>query len=280
MTPIRLLRRGWAEKLRGAGVETPDLDVRLLLSHASGLSHSDFVVRSNDTLPSEIVDAMDKFVQRRLAGEPVDHILGYKDFYGRRFNISKDVLSPRQETEGLVGRSLALISDSFRVLDLGTGSGAVIISILAEIEGASGTATDISAPALKAAKENAKRHGVLDRVDFVQSNWLENVTGTFDLIVSNPPYITDEAMKALAPDVIQYDPRQALAGGADGLTAYRDILNSAQDFLAIGGYLVFEIGYDQGASVSRLMRQAGFSNIKVTQDLASHDRIVEGQFVH
>jgi len=210
----------------------------------------------------------------------VDHILGYKDFYGRRFNISKDVLSPRQETEGLVGRSLALISDSFRVLDLGTGSGAVIISILAEIEGVSGTATDISALALKAAKENAKRHGVLDRVDFVQSNWLENVTGTFDLIVSNPPYITDEAMRALAPEVIQYDPRQALAGGADGLTAYRDILNSAQDFLAIGGYLVFEIGYDQGASVSRLMRQAGFANIKVTQDLASHDRIVEGQFVH
>lgn len=266
-------------RLRAAGVETPDLDARLLIMHGAEFETSDMIIQSQVLISPKVRRDVEALVDRRLSGEPIDHILGYRDFYGRRFKITKDVLSPRPETEGLVEQALKIAKDikAPTILDLGTGSGAIIISILAENERAAGQAVDISDKALNIARENAAAHNVTARLGFMKGHWFDAVTGKYDIIISNPPYITDQAMETLDPEVANYDPDIALRGGVDGLDPYKEIIRKARSFLSVQGTLMFEIGFDQGRAVSSLMKGEGFQNIRVLRDLSRHDRIVIGQ---
>lgn len=270
-------RRQAAKQLRLAGIETPDLDARLLAEFATGWDRTELILKSQDVLPADELRRLTALTKRRASGEPIDHILGYREFYGRNFSVNRHVLSPRPETEGLVDEALKSLQGqtSPRLLDLGTGSGAIIITLLAETKDATGMAVDISDAALKTAIENAAKHDVSDRLSFAQSHWFGNIDGDFDLIVSNPPYITDQAMRALSAEVKNFDPDISLRGGEDGLSAYREITARAQDYLKLGGGLIVEIGYDQGESVTALFQNAGFRNVRLFQDLSGHDRIIK-----
>jgi len=267
-------------QFRGARLETPDLDARLLVMAVTGFSPTDMITRGTDLLTPAARELIVQYSQRRLAGEPIDHILGYREFYGRAFYISKDVLSPRPETEMLVEAALDILKDKAeaRILDLGTGSGAIIISILAEAPHVEGVAVDMSEAALAIARQNAQTHNVKDCLTLFRGSWFEPVEGLFDIILSNPPYITDIAMDELAAEVSEFDPDLALRGGEDGLTAYKDIIAEAQNHLKPNGVLIFEIGYDQGESVSHLLKQQGFKGIFVAKDLSGHNRMIKAAY--
>jgi release factor glutamine methyltransferase len=262
---------------REAGLETPDLDARLILMEATGFSHAELIMRGTENLSPESHSKLSDYAERRLAGEPIDHIFGYAEFYGRRFVIGKEVLSPRPETEMLVDAALNILKDKAKacILDLGTGSGAIIISILAEAESVRGFAVDLSIEALGLAQKNAATHKIGSRLTFLEGSWFAPVTGQFDIILSNPPYITSEAMTELDIEVKNFDPDLALRGGDDGLDAYRTIINEAKAFLKPNGVLLFEIGYDQGEAVSFLLRDAGFTGITVEKDLSGQDRMIK-----
>jgi release factor glutamine methyltransferase len=280
MPQINTAKRDLAKQFLAAGLDTPDLDARLLLMAATGLSHADLIARSEAAISPDSAKLIANYAKRRLAGEPIDHILGCREFYGRKFKVTKDVLSPRPETELLVEAALNTIKNitAPRLLDLGTGSGAIIISILTENTEATGMAIDLSAAALTIAQANAQTHNVSDRLSFVQGSWFEPVTGKFDIILSNPPYITDAAMGGLSPEVANFDPGLALRGGADGLDAYRAIIGGAPAHLKPGGYLIFEIGYDQGQAVTALLKAASFRDIDLARDLAGHDRVIKAVY--
>ena len=282
---INAAKRLMIQQFREAGLETPDVDARALIMAATGFSHTDMIMRGKECPRADILDGIACYAARRLAGEPIDHILGYREFYGRRFKVTKDVLSPRPETEMLVDAALGILKDkppSFmkpRILDLGTGSGAIIISILAEAKNVEGVAIDLSQAALDTAKENAAAQTVEERLTFLQGSWFAPVSDQcFDIILSNPPYITAAAMEGLDIEVKDFDPDLALRGGEDGLTAYRAIIAEAANHLSPHGVLLFEIGYDQGRSVSDLLSRAGFGDISVQKDLSSHDRMIKAAF--
>ncbi len=277
---VNSLKRFLMTQFQEAGFETPDMDARLLVMAATGFTHTDIITRGTEFPPAATFETIADYASRRLSGEPIDHILGYREFYGRRFKITKDVLSPRPETEMLIEAALESLKDKTepKILDLGTGSGVIAISILAEVTQAKGLALDISAAALDIARDNALRHSVSDRLAFLQGSWFEPVTGRFDIIVSNPPYITDAAMTALAPEVTGFDPDMALRGGPDGLEAYRVIISEAPNYLKPNGILLFEIGYDQGQSVSHLLETRNFTQIVTSQDLAGHDRMIKAVY--
>jgi len=260
-----------------AGLTTPDLDARLLIMAATGFTHTDMIARGNEVPSTDILDVISDYVARRLAGEPVDHILGRREFYGRSFKISKYVLSPRPETESLVDAALEILKDkpTPRILDLGTGSGAIVVSILAEMENVDGVAVDISGPALRIARQNAETHNVNDRLILLEGSWFTPVSGHFDIILSNPPYITAAAMEDLDIEVKAYDPELALRGGKDGLVAYRAIIDQASNYLSSDGMLLLEIGYDQGVAVMDLLRGANFTDISLHKDLSGHDRMIK-----
>lgn len=263
-------------------MDSPDLDARLLIMAGTGLRQTDIILRGDNDLPDSMIAQIDAMADRRLAGEPIDHILGVREFYGRSFEISKDVLSPRPETEGLVDAALKSLNGvrAPYILDLGTGSGAIIITLLSEILGASGLAVDMSDAALTVAQTNARKHDVQDRLNFVSGSWLGPVEGVFDLIVSNPPYITEAAMKELSREVAEFDPHMALYGGPDGLGPYRVIIPEAKAYLKAGAELIFEIGYDQGAAVAALMTEHGYEGVQILKDLSGHDRVVTGKTAH
>jgi len=212
-------------------------------------------------------------VARRCRGEPMSHILGYRDFWEHRFEVTADVLDPRPETETLVA---AALEDGFeRVLDLGTGTGCILLSLLAARPAARGTGTDLSQAALAVAARNAERLGVAERVALVLSDWWNAVDGPFDLIVSNPPYIAADEMAGLQRE-LAFEPRMALTDGADGLTAYRAIVAGAPARLAPGGRLMLEIGPTQGPAVRALMQAAGLERVRIAPDLDGRDRVVIG----
>ena len=264
------------QSLAQAGLETPKLDARILLLFATGLEHTDLIVKGGEALTPDQTEAFGALIERRLSGEPIDHILGHREFYGRSFKVSKDVLSPRPETEGLIDQALALYGEEadIKCLDLGTGSGAIILTLLTERPNWTGVGVDLSAAALDVARENTKCHGLEGRVSFTQSSWFEGVDGQFDLIVSNPPYIDKAHMEGLSREVQDYDPSLALYGGPDGLAAYRDIINEAPNYLKQNGRLILEIGYDQKKLVSTLLVDGPFKDIDCHTDLAGLDRII------
>ena len=220
-------------------------------------------------------DTFDALVVRRAAREPLSHLLGYRDFYKHRFMVTSDVLDPRPDTETLIEAALSVPFSS--VLDLGTGSGCILLSLLAERRDAVGTGTDLSDAALAVAQQNAVKLSVQDRATLVQSDWFDAVTGEFDLIVSNPPYIAVEEMIGLQPEVRDHEPRMALTDEADGLSCYRTIVSGAPQFLAEGGHLIVEIGPSQGDAVRAMMVAQGFAQIRVIADLDGRDRVVFGQ---
>ena len=218
---VNSARRFLAKQIQQAGFEDCEAEARDLVMAAAGLTRAELITRATEFLSPEAFDRIQDYSARRLSGEPVDNILGWREFYGRQFKVSVDVLSPRQETEEVTTKGLELVADinAPHILDLGTGSGAIAITLLSERPDATALAVDISKAALKVASENAKAHDITNRLTLSRSDWLETVTGQFDLIISNPPYIDDIAMSELTREVAEFDPSLALRGGADGLSS-------------------------------------------------------------
>lgn len=259
-------------RLRAADVPDPAVDARRLLAHVVGVDAGRLILMMHDALDPVQADAFDTLITRRAAREPVSHLTGGRDFYGRRFTVTRDVLDPRPETETLI--SLVLEQPFARVLDLGTGTGCIALTLLAERPEARGVAVDLSERALDVARENAVRLGVEARCDFEQSDWFDAVEGAFDLIVSNPPYIDAAEMLDLSPEVRLHEPELALTPGADGTAPYTVIAAGAMTHLAPMGRVLVEIGYRQGPAVSAIFEGAGLSKVTVHQDLNGHDRVV------
>lgn len=265
------------KRLSDAGVPDPARDARKLFAYASGVEAWRLSLTLPELVPPDVRDRFDALVARRSRREPVSHLIGTREFYGRVFEVTPDVLDPRPETETLI--DVALRRSFTRVLDLGTGSGCILITLLAEMEGATGVGGDRSAEALAVALRNAQRHDVDRRATFVQSDWMAAIRQPFDLIVANPPYITAEEMDALDPDVRDWEPRGALTDEGDGLSAYRMIIAQALLALMPGGALVFEIGPSQGEAVAQMLAEADMRNIAIIPDLDGRDRVVTGQMV-
>jgi len=264
--------------LRAAGLDGAAADARLLLAHALGVPRDRLTLVMGDPASSAQADTFRALVGARAARQPVAQILGRRAFYGRDFIVTPDVLDPRPDTETLI--DAALEHPFARVLDLGTGSGAIALTLLAERSQATALAVDLSPPALQVAARNAQAQGVADRVTLRGSDWFSAVDGQFDLIVSNPPYIGTPELAALAPDVRDYEPRMALVPQGDdgtGLAAYRVICAQAAAYLAPGGWLMVEIGHSQGPAVQDLFCLAGLAQIRVRHDLSGHPRVVQGQ---
>ncbi len=259
-------------RLRAAGVPDPARDARVLLAHAARIEASRVTLIAPEELPVDIAERYDQLISLRAIRVPVSHLLGEREFYGRRFRVSRDVLDPRPETEALIEAALSEPFD--HVLDLGVGSGCILITLLAERASASGVGADLSEAACLQASANAVQHQVQARVEIRQSDWFENIEGQFDLIVSNPPYISADEMHALSPEVREHEPRMALTDEGDGLDAYRRIAASAPDYLMPGGRILVEIGPTQGAYVSALFDAAGLTGVKVIPDLDRRDRVV------
>ncbi len=259
-------------RLRGAGVPDPARDARKLLAHAARIEASRVTLIAPDELEPEIEANFQELIALRETRVPVSHLVGERAFYGRLFTVSQNVLDPRPETEILIEAALA--EPFAQVLDLGTGSGCILVTLLAERESAVGTGVDLSEAACLVAASNAVRHDVAARSEFLLSDWFASVDGQFDLIVSNPPYIAQSELPELAPEVREHEPLMALTDGADGLSAYRLIAVQAGAFLAPGGRILVEIGPSQGDSVKNLFVQAGFARVSVLPDLDGRDRVV------
>lgn len=271
------LWRSARDRLAGAGIETAGLDARVLLAHCLGLDRTQLIASEAEPVDDADIAAYEALLVRRLAREPVARIVGRQEFYGLDFSLNEATLIPRPETEMLVDFGVARLKGrkGAMILDLGTGTGCIVLSLLANVPGAKGLGVDLSARALEQARENAVALGLDDRFEALEGSWFSPVAGErFDLIVANPPYIASEAVKGLAPEVFRYDPALALDGGADGLGPYRVIAAGAADHLAPGGVLAVEIGFDQGDRVSRLFEDAGLSGVGVEKDLAGHDRMM------
>ncbi|WP_296372898.1 peptide chain release factor N(5)-glutamine methyltransferase [Yoonia sp.] len=261
--------------LRESASPDPAREARLLLAHAMGVAPDRITLLAQDSLPAATLIAARKLAARRAAGAPISHIIGRRAFYGRDFHVDARVLDPRPETECLIAEALRTPFATF--LDLGTGSGAIAITLAAERPEATGVATDLSDQALDVARQNANALGVAARLHLVKSDWFAAVTGRFDLIVSNPPYIAADEMASLQPQVRLFEPRMALTDDGDGLTAYRIIAAAAPGHLHSDGQLIVEIGPTQGASVAKMMRDSGFMRVQVVPDLDHRDRVVVGR---
>lgn len=265
---------------RRAGIDTPELDARLLAELAFGMDRLELVNREREVAEPEALAKLQAFATRRLRGEPVVRIVGEKEFWGLPFTLSDATLVPRPETEMLVRKGLESLAGhgSKRILDLGTGTGCVPISTLRESPSATAVATDLSSEAILAAQWNAERHHVARRFDARQGSWFAPLLAgeSFDLITSNPPYIESAAIDGLPAEVKDHDPRLALDGGKDGLDAYRVIVGGARQWLKPGGALVVEIGSTQAAAVRSLFLKSGFADVAVEKDLAGLDRLVVG----
>lgn len=271
MTAAEALRQGIA-RLRAAGVADPPRDARILLAHVMSLAPERLTLHLGEPMSGAAAAAYDDALAARVRRQPVSQIVGLRLFWGRAFRVTPDVLDPRPETEVLV--AAALEEPFARVADLGTGSGAILLTLLAETPSAEGVGVDRLDAALAVACDNARRLGLEGRATFLASDWTQGLAGTFDLIVSNPPYISEDEMTRLAPEVRDWEPRMALTPGGDGLDAYRRIAAGAGEHLAPGGRLILEIGPTQAGAVCRLLVAAGFSRLEVRRDLDGRDRVV------
>jgi release factor glutamine methyltransferase len=270
---LTILRRAFA----GAGLDTPELDARLLLMEALQVDGVEIAVRNDVPLGSAAALRLADFARRRLRREPVARILGHREFWGLDFELSPETLEPRPDTETIVEAALSWVLDRqaiLRILDLGTGSGCLLVALLRELPHATGVGLDRSFGALATARQNAVRNGVADRAAFVASDWATAISGRFDLIVSNPPYISSRDVPGLAPEVRYHDPAAALDGGGDGLAAYRIILAGLLDLLAPGGTAAVEIGSTQEQAIRDLADETGLTVAEVAHDLAGHSRAV------
>lgn len=260
-----------AARLRAAGVQDPARDARILLAHAARIEASRVTLIAPEDLDPDVAERFEQLVALRAVRVPVSHLLGEREFYGRRFKVSKEVLDPRPETETLIEAALAEPFE--RVLDLGLGSGCILVTLLAEMPQATGLGVDLSEAACLQASANAVLHRVEARADIQQSDWFSNVTGRFDLIVSNPPYIALDEMAGLSPEVREHEPDMALTDGRDGLSAYRVLAAGLRGHLRPGGRVCLEIGPTQGPAVADMLQRAGLSDIAILSDLDGRDRV-------
>lgn len=273
MTFRDLLNKG--EKiLNTAGVVDAKNDAWLLLSFACHINHTDYYTRLNEDIDEEQLHAYEAMIKKRAERIPLQYITGEQEFMGYTFKVNSNVLIPRQDTETLVEEALKHTKEGMHILDLCTGSGCILISLMKKCPGMVGMGSDISKQALAVAKENARANEV--EVVFEWSNLFENIEETFDLIVSNPPYIPSAVIPTLMPEVAQFEPIGALDGEEDGLFFYRKIVCDAKEHLNENGWLMFEIGFDQGEEVSTMMNCAGYKQVSVIKDLAGNDRVVCG----
>lgn len=272
-----------AASLRKAGVPAPELDARLLVLEACKLSPEAYILRPETQVGAAEADLIGAFEARRIAREPVSRILGYREFWGRRFAIDPAVLDPRPDTETLIEAALALLGEAhgagpLRILDLGTGSGCILLTLLAEMPQAWGVGADISSQALSLARVNAERLGLASRAAFVQCDWCETFAGPFGLIISNPPYIESVSIDALDDEVRCHDPDLALDGGGDGLAAYRRIVDDCARIAAAEAWVILEAGIGQASKVTDLFEEAGWiiepKLHRLFQDLSRIDRVV------
>jgi release factor glutamine methyltransferase len=281
---IAAVRRSIARRFREAGLDTPDLDARLIVGHALGLDHAGLTRESERALASRALCDIEASAARRLAGEPVARIVGAKEFWGLPFAVTPAVLVPRPETETVVETALARLDAAgvrqrpLRIADLGTGSGAILVALLHELPQAGGVGTDCSLTAVETARENARRLGFAERTAFVACDFGAALGGGFDLVVANPPYIASGEIATLPLEVRDFDPLPALDGGADGLAAYRSILADAGRLLARDAFLVVEVGAGQADAVSALAKAAGLTAIAATPDLAGISRVVSARY--
>jgi len=260
--------------LRAAGVADPPRDARLLLAHAMGVAADRLTLHLGDALTEAAAARFATSIAARAARQPVSQITGQRLFWGRGFAVTPDVLDPRPETETLIARALAEPFAS--VLDLGTGSGCILLTLLLERPTAQGVGTDLSDAALRVAGANRQALGVAG-ADLLQGDWYGPVTGRHDLIVSNPPYLAAAEMAGLSPDVRDWEPAMALTPGEDGMDAYRAICAGAMAHLAPGGRLMVEIGPTQGQAVAAMMQAAGLAAVAIHPDLDGRDRVVQGR---
>jgi release factor glutamine methyltransferase len=274
-----------AQAFRTAGIEDAGVDARLLVGQALHLDRARLIAQSDRILEAREINVINALAARRLKREPVSRILGQKEFWSVALAITPDVLVPRPETETVVEGALDFVvrgglrMEKLRILDIGTGSGALLLALLRELPNATGTGTDISTGALKVARENAARCGVEGRCTFVVCDIASVVEGPFDLLVSNPPYIAHDEITSLAPEVKNYDPTVALDGGDDGLAAYRAIAADAKRLLAPGARMFVELGAGQEAAVRDLFTNVGLTAGTARADLAGIPRVLGAGFV-
>lgn len=271
--------QGARSRLEAAGVPGPVIDARVLVEAACGVTRADIVGDPYREIGPEEAARLDDYLERRIRREPVSHILGRRGFWNIMLGVTPGVLTPRPETEVIVDHALRLFPEgrSLRILDLGVGSGAILLAILAERPAARGLGVDVSEEALAVARENAANLGLAGRVALLRGDWTAGLAeADFDLVVSNPPYIATGVIETLDPEVRVYEPRLALDGGADGLDAYRRLAPEILRVLKPGGRFLVEIGYDQRAAVETLFREAGAVEVETLQDLSTHDRVVAG----
>ncbi len=255
--------------LTEAGVADAMRDARVLMAHALEVDRSRITLMLYDDVPAAAGVRFTRAIEARAKRQPIAQIIGLREFYGRSFRVTGDVLDPRPETEHMI--MAALEAPFERVLDLGTGTGCIVLTLLAEVATATGVGADVSEAALAVARGNANDLGVAERAVFQTSDWFDAIDGQFDLILSNPPYITDAEMAELSPDVADWEPHLALTPGGDGLAPYRVIARAADRYLAKGGRIVLEFGKDQGAAVAEIFHAEGFET-ELRQDYAGHDR--------
>jgi release factor glutamine methyltransferase len=279
---VETARRALTARFAAAGIDSAELDARLLVGGALHLDLTGLIASAAQRLASADAARLEDHAQRRIAGEPIARILGHKEFWGLTLRLSKATLVPRPDTEAVVEQALDMVHRShapdLRIVDIGTGSGAILLALLSELGGATGVGTDISPAALSTARRNARDLGLLARASFVACDYAAALSSPFDLIVSNPPYIRSSDIPNVAREVRDHDPRTALDGGCDGLRAYRALIPQAAALLKAGGALVVEAGLGQSRQIEDLMTQAG---LKVTGppkvDLSGIPRAVAAQ---
>lgn len=259
-------------RLRAGGIEDAALDARLLMAHALGIAQDRLTLHLPEGMTTPQGAAYEAAITARLARQPVAQIIGQRQFWGLTFRVTQDTLDPRPDTEALVAEALKAPFQT--LLDLGTGTGCILLSCLHASPQAQGLGVDLSPAALAVAEGNAQSLGLASRAEFQPSDWFSNVTGRYDLIVSNPPYIAADEMPALAPEVRDWEPHLALTPGGDGLTPYRIIAREAPRHLTGQGRLLVEIGPTQGQAVSALFAAAGLHNIRILPDMDGRDRVL------
>ena len=274
MTLKTLLEQG-AKQLRDGQIADADIDAMYLLEHVFSIKRMDFLMNPKREVSEQEKECYLQEISRRASHVPLQHIIGSQEFMGFDFIVNEHVLIPRQDTEVLV-EEVAKIANGKQVLDVCTGSGCIILSLCKMCQLTKAVGLDLSTEALQVARENGKR--LECDVTFLESDLFDKVTGKYDIIVSNPPYIETKVIEGLMEEVREHEPYMALDGGVDGLDFYRSIVEKSVEYLNDSGYLCFEIGYNQGEAVVSLMEKKGFTNCRIVKDLAGLDRVVMGHW--
>lgn len=273
MSTVQALLVAAGRRLAAAGIEAGD--ARALLAHVLGVPRDRLILMGPDDVAPDVAALFETALLARLDHRPVSKITGRRLFWGREFQVSDDVLDPRPETESLIAEALAGPAPK-RFLDLGAGTGCIPVTLLAEWPEAQAVAVDVSAAALNVTQQNAEDLGVNARLQLQLSDWFDAVEGCFELITSNPPYISDVEMQDLSPEVFHHDPHLALTPGGDGLAPYAVLATGAIAHLSAGGRILVEIGWKQGAAVAAIFQEAGLRDVKVLPDMDGRDRVVSG----